>query len=35
MAYRRNSVDEAKIARLCKEGRGQGHGSEYLPWLTI
>lgn len=35
VAYRRNSVDEAKIARLCKEGRGQGRGADYLPWLKI
>lgn len=27
-------MDENKIARFYKEGRGQGHGAEYLPWLT-
>jgi hypothetical protein len=35
MAYRRNKVDENKIARLYKEGRGQGRGAEYLPWITV
>jgi TnsA endonuclease N terminal/TnsA endonuclease C terminal len=35
MAYRRRSTDEDKITRLYKDGRGQGHGAEYLPWLTI
>ena len=29
------NIDEAKIARLHKEGRGQGHGAEYRPWLTV
>jgi hypothetical protein len=35
MAYRRNSVDEDTIERLYKEGRGQGRGANFLPWLTI
>lgn len=35
MAYRRWSVDEDKIARLYKEGRGQGRGADYRPWLAI
>lgn len=35
MAKRRYGFDEAKIARFHKEGRGNGHGSDYLPWLTI
>lgn len=35
MAYRQRFYDEDKIARLYKEGRGQGRGADYLPWLTI
>ena len=35
MAKRRYGFDEAKIARFHKEGRGEGHGQDYLPWLTI
>lgn len=35
MAYRRNSIDENKIARFYKEGRGLGRGADYQPWLTI
>jgi hypothetical protein len=35
MAKRRYGIDEDKIARFVKEGRGQGHGAEYRPWLTI
>ncbi len=35
MAKRRYGFDEAKIARFLKEGRGEGHGSGYQPWLTI
>ncbi len=35
MAYRKNAMDENKIGRLYKEGRGNGRGAEYLPWLTI
>ena len=35
MAYRQSTVDERKIARLQKEGRGLGRGAEYKPWLTI
>ncbi|WBX95213.1 TnsA endonuclease N-terminal domain-containing protein [Pseudoxanthomonas mexicana] len=35
MAKRRYGFDEAKIARFHKEGRGGGHGPDYLPWLTI
>ena len=27
--------DEAKIARFRKEGRGQGFGAGYKPWLTV
>lgn len=35
MAKRRYSQDETKIARFLKEKRGQGHGAEYKPWLTV
>lgn len=35
MAKHRYGTDESKIARFIKEGRGQGHGAEYRPWLTI
>jgi hypothetical protein len=35
MAKRRYSIDSAKIARYIKEGRGQGTGANYKPWLTI
>ncbi|WP_188704810.1 TnsA endonuclease N-terminal domain-containing protein [Silvimonas iriomotensis] len=35
MAKRKYGIDEAKIARFLKEGRGEGHGVDYLPWLTI
>lgn len=34
MAYRQSAVDEGEIARLHKEGRGQGRGAGYRPWLT-
>jgi len=35
MAKRRYEIDEAKIERFRKEGRGIGHGNDYKPWLTI
>ena len=35
MAKRRYGIDEDKIARFVKEGRGQGCGAEYRPWLTV
>lgn len=35
MAKRRYSVDEDKIARFLKEGRGQGHGADYHAWLSV
>ncbi|HYH22514.1 MAG TPA: TnsA endonuclease N-terminal domain-containing protein [Azospirillum sp.] len=35
MARRRYSFDEAKIARYHKEGRGKGHGAEYVPWIKV
>ncbi|MFT3689815.1 TnsA endonuclease N-terminal domain-containing protein [Paenirhodobacter sp.] len=31
----RCAVDEAKIACFHKEERGQGHGADYTPWLTV
>jgi hypothetical protein len=34
MAKRRYGMDEAKIQRFEKEGRGQGTGKDYKPWLT-
>lgn len=35
MARQRYSFDEARIARFRKEGRGQGQGADYKPWLTV
>lgn len=35
MAKRKYGFDEQKIARFEREGRGQGHGASYRPWLTI
>lgn len=35
MAKHRYAMDENKIARFVKEGRGQGQGKDYKPWLTI
>lgn len=35
MAKRRYGFDEDKIARFLKEGRGQGNGASYRPWLTV
>lgn len=35
MAKRRYGFDEDKFARFLKEGRGQGTGGSYKPWLTI
>ena len=35
MAKRKYEIDEAKIERFRKEGRGIGHGKDYKPWLTI
>jgi len=31
----RYGFDKKKIARFHKEGRGTGHGDEYLPWLKV
>lgn len=35
MAKHRYAMDEDKIARFIKEGRGQGEGADYKPFLTI
>ncbi len=35
MAKRNRTLNQAKIENRIKEGRGQGHGKEYIPWLTI
>lgn len=35
MAKRRYGIDEEKIERFIKEGRGTGEGQSYKPWLTI
>src|SRR5262249_38639608 len=35
MVRQRYGFDEAKIKRFRKEGRGQGRGAEYRPWLTV
>ncbi|GIO69980.1 TnsA endonuclease N-terminal domain-containing protein [Paenibacillus cookii] len=35
MAKRKRQFTEAKIERMIQEGRGQGSGKDYLPWLTI
>lgn len=35
MTKRRYGFDEDKLARFLKEGRGQGQGQDYRPWLTV
>ncbi|MMC31856.1 heteromeric transposase endonuclease subunit TnsA [Shigella sonnei] len=35
MAKANSSFSEVQIARRIKEGRGQGHGKDYIPWLTV
>lgn len=35
MAKHRYGFDEDKITRFLKEGRGQGTGAGYRPWLTV
>lgn len=35
MAKRKREMTEAKIERFIKEGRGQGTGAEYIPWIKI
>lgn len=34
MSRRRDAMTEAKIARFRKEGRGEGTGVDYKPWLA-
>lgn len=35
MASRRYRFDEKKLQRFRKEGRGNGNGQNYKPWLTV
>lgn len=35
MSKRNTGWDEGKIERYFREGRGQGEGKDYKPWLTI
>ncbi len=35
MARRRYGIDEKRIAQWIKDGRGQGQGKDYKPWLTM
>jgi hypothetical protein len=35
MAKRNRAISSTVIERRIQEGRGQGHGKEYKPWLTI
>ena len=35
MAKRKREITDAKIDRFIKEGRGQGTGFDYLPWLRV
>lgn len=35
MARRRYDITERRIAAWKKQGRGEGHGAAYKPWLTI
>lgn len=35
MAKRNRETDQTVIERRIQEGRGQGHGPDYRPWLTI
>lgn len=35
MAKHRLNWSEEKYNRFIKEGRGQGIGKEYKPWLTV
>jgi hypothetical protein len=35
MARNRLMIDETKIHKLIKEGRGQNTGADYQPWLTV
>ena len=35
MSKQRTALDETKIEKLIKEGRGQNEGAAYKPWLTV
>lgn len=35
MSRRKYVINEKRVARFVKEGRGQGEGAEYKPWLKI
>ena len=35
MAGNRQVIDETKIQKFIKEGRGQNEGAAYKPWLTV
>ena len=35
MAKRKTDWDENKLNKWIQEGRGQGEGKEYKPWLTV
>lgn len=35
MAGNKYMIDETKIAKFIKEGRGKGEGAVYKPWLTV
>ena len=35
LAKRKNSWTEVKIEKYLREGRGEGEGDNYKPWLTI
>lgn len=35
MSKRKTELTEKKIAEMEKEGRGQGTGEDYKPWINI
>lgn len=35
MAKRKREITDAKINRFIRDGRGQGTGADYLPWLRV
>lgn len=35
MARTKFSFSDVQIARCIKDGRGQGYGKDYIPWLTV
>jgi hypothetical protein len=35
VSRRKYTIDEKRATKFVKEGRGQGEGAEYKPWLTI